>query len=373
MAAGGTAGPLIATQIFPPAWVGIPVALLVAGSAAAAPLMGWLGHRHGRRRALSVGYLIGAVGAVAVVAGTTVAAPLAFLVGSFLLGGGNAAIFLSRYADYGNRHRKGPDSRPTGIRRVLAATSVGAVASPLLIGPLDALGAVVGLTSYSGAYACTFLVYALAAAMTWRAAGADRSLAPPDAVRSRPRPHQASLRGGLLALGAVNLLMVGVMTVAPVHLADHGVTPAAVGAVVAVHVAAMFAPAPVSGWLVDRIGPTRGIAAGLTMMSAAGVVALLLDRDHGLTATPGLVLLGLGWNLGIVSGSVLLATSAIDPRGEAHGEISMGIGAAAGSTAAGVTTGTFDLAVVWLAASAISAATAVAALAEKFRILRRRG
>lgn len=61
------------------------------------------------------------------------------------------------------------------------------------------------------------------------------------------------------------LVMVAVMTMTPVHLHDHGHGTAASGVVIAVHVAAMYLPPPLTGWLVDRYGPTAVAAAsGLT-------------------------------------------------------------------------------------------------------------
>src|SRR4029450_9525248 len=66
----------------------------------------------------------------------------------------------------------------------------------------------------------------------------------------------ARARTSLLILGTSNLVMVGVMAVAPVHLTEHGHHHLEfVGAVISLHVAGMFAPSPISGWLADRIGP----------------------------------------------------------------------------------------------------------------------
>ena len=55
-------------------------------------------------------------------------------------------------------------------------------------------------------------------------------------------------------LAVANLAMVGVMAVTPVHLHDHGAGMGAIGLLIGAHIAAMYLPSPVTGWLSDTLG-----------------------------------------------------------------------------------------------------------------------
>lgn len=131
LAAGGTAGGLVGADLAgDEAAAGLPLGLLVAGSAAAAVVISRLTGTIGRGRSLMLGYLAGSLGAALVVVATTGSFVL-LLVGSTLLGAANAALFLTRYAaaEVGGDALRG---RALGL--VLFATAIGAVASPNLLG-----------------------------------------------------------------------------------------------------------------------------------------------------------------------------------------------------------------------------------------------
>ncbi|MFI7231867.1 MFS transporter [Nonomuraea angiospora] len=102
------------------------------------------------------------------------------------------------------------------------------------------------------------------------------------------------------------LVMVAIMTMTPVHMYDHGHGTAASGLVIAIHVAAMYLPSPLSGWLVDRYGRLRVAAtSGLTLL-AAGLIAATAPGDSVVLLSLALALLGLGWNFGLVSGTAIV-------------------------------------------------------------------
>jgi MFS family permease len=88
----------------------------------------------------------------------------------------------------------------------------------------------------------------------------------------------------------------------------HGHRVSITGVVIAAHVAGMFLSSPFSGWLVDRFGYLAiAAAAGVTLV-AAGPLAAWAPVDSVGTLLLALVLLGLGWNLGLVSGTTVLPT-----------------------------------------------------------------
>jgi MFS family permease len=180
------------------------------------------------------------------------------------------------------------------------------------------------------------------------------------------------------------LVMVAIMTMTPVHMHDHGHSTAASGLVIALHVGAMYLPSPLTGALTDCYGPTAVAAAsGLTLL-AAGVLAaaapadsvLLPDlrrprhlplgagqdrarlrsarRDQSAPApdrqpdapqpvsppplTLALILLGIGWNFGLVSGTTMITDAVpLATRANTQGMVDVAI-AIAGATG-GMTSG----------------------------------
>ena len=368
LAAGGTAGALLGADLAgSDAAAGVPLGLLVLGSAAAAPLISYATPRIGRALSLTLGYLVGAAGAAVVVIAAAVESFALLLVGSVLVGAANSAIFLTRYAaadSVGGRVR----GRALGV--VFFATALGAVASPLLLGPSGDVAEAAGLPRLSGLYGVALVAFGLAALIL--AAGAYSHLLRPGPTAERPTPGEGlqvtrhdlaeglratRARTALVVLGATNLVMVAVMAIAPVHLIERGHRLEFVGLVISLHVAGMFVPSPASGWLADRIGAITVTAVGFTVLAAAGVTGALMHGESGLEASGMLVLLGLGWNFGIVGGSTLLSASTpprLRPHAEGIGEVAMGIAAGIGAPVAGILVAGGGFASLSLAAAAVA-------------------
>lgn len=111
--------------------------------------------------------------------------------------------------------------------------------------------------------------------------------------------------------------MVAIMTMTPVHMRAHHHELGEVGLVIGLHIGAMYLPSLVTGMLVDKVGRTPlAIAAGVTLL-AAGVVAALAPADSLGMLVLALMLLGLGWNLGLISGTALLV-DATTPQNRAR-------------------------------------------------------
>ncbi len=350
LAAGGTAAALLAVSMTASeAAAGVPLGALAAGQAAASLLVARVTGRAGRGAGLVLGYALGVLGALVVVAAAMLGSVPVMLAGSLLLGGANAAIFLSRYAaaDLG-----GPSAGGRALGTVLFATTLGTVAGPALLVPTGRLAQAFGLPRLAGLYlvaVVAFAAAALAVGALFRSGpsqlGRGARVARTDGRRQPVTPGQlamalraAPVRAALVVLGGTNLVMVAIMAVAPVQLMAHGHDLGFVGLAVSVHVLGMFAPSPVTGWLADRFGAAPVVAAGAVLLITAGIGGL--DRHpsgHDMVAL--LIVLGLGWNCGVVGGSALLAASVppvLRPRSEAVGEASMGLAAAAGAPAAGI-------------------------------------
>ena len=357
LAAGGTAGALLGADLAgSDAAAGVPLGLLVVGSAASAPLISYLTPRLGRERSLALGYFVGAIGAEVVVIAAVAESLTVLLVGSVLVGAANAAIFLTRYAA-----ADGVRSRVRGraLGTVFFATALGAIASPLLLGPSGDLAELMGLPRLSGLYLVATAAFAIA--------GLTLVAASPSPVRDSTQiTHHELLAGlrvkgaraSLLILGASNFVMVGVMAVAPVHMTEHAHHHLQfVGIVISLHVAGMFAPSPISGWLADRIGPIAVATIGFVFVVVAGLAGVFVDLESGAGITALLVLLGLGWNFGIVGGSTLLTASTaprLRPHAEGIGEVAMGLAAGLGAPIAGVLVAGGGFVSMWLAGAAVA-------------------
>jgi MFS family permease len=338
LAAGGSAGALLAEDMTgSTAWAGVPLGVLVVGSALSALLISRETSRAGRAHGLVLGYVAGAGGAMLVIAAAVVDDLALLLAGSAALGAANAAIFLTRYAaiDLGGETGHG---RALGV--VFFATALGAVVSPNLLGPSGDLADAVGLPRLSGLYLVAFAAFLVAGLIL--AALPRRSLPVTDQQESARPGLRAGLRSAqtaLIVLGATNFVMVAVMAIAPVHLTEHGHSLDFVGVVIGVHVLCMFGPSPLTGWLADRAGSGTVAAIGAVLLAAAGLSGALLDMSEGAAMTGMLALLGLGWNAGVVGGSTMLAASvpaALRPQTEGIGEVAMGLAAGAGAPAAGL-------------------------------------
>jgi MFS family permease len=338
LAAGGSAGALLAEEMTgSTAWAGVPLGVLVLGSALGALLIARRTTRAGRAAGLMLGYGIGTVGAALVVVAAAVDDFALLLVGSAGLGAANAAIFLTRYAaaDLGGETGRG---RALGI--VFFATALGAVASPNLLGPSGDLADALGLPRLSGLYLVAMAAFVAAALVLSRLPRGSRRLSAGRGVTGADlRVGLRSARVALLVLAGANVVMVAVMAIAPVHLVAHGHSLDFVGVVVSIHVLCMFAPSPLTGWLADRAGSAVVAVLGAVLLATAGLGGAVLDMSDGTVMTGVLAVLGVGWNAGVVGGSTMLAASVpalLRPHTEAIGEIAMGLAAGAGAPIAGL-------------------------------------
>jgi MFS family permease len=333
---GGSAGALLAQQAgHSGAVAGLPQAMLVIGAALSALGMSELTRRHGRGVALSLGALTAAIGCAVVVVGGLAMTLTWILVGSVLLGSGNTAVMLGRYAAADLSRES---DRARAMASVLVATTVGAVAGPNLLAPAGALAAELDVPVLVGPYLVAvvgFIAAAYVLAVGLGVRGTKRTPPAHSTIVSQPLARDGVT--GLAVLGIANLVMVAVMTMAPVHLHDHGAGLGMIGLVVSAHIAGMFVPSPISGWLTQHIGAARvAVLSGATLAVACGLAAVA-STPHQLAAA--LVLVGAGWNLGLVSGSVLLTADTpeqLRPRREGWGEVSMGAAAASGGAASGM-------------------------------------
>lgn len=369
LAAGITVGAILAEDILgTTALAGVPTALFAAGSALAAVLIGRLSQRSGRRPGLASGYLVGALGALGTVAAAAAGNAPALFAALFVYGAGSATNLQARYAgaDLAEPHR-----RASAISTVLVATTLGAVAGPNLVEPTGAVAEALGLPRLTGPFLLAAFAYAAAALVlaVWlrpdplvlaRELASEAAAGVPDGSAAdvvtgsssstvSPAPAAAHDRSGVRLGAAVmvttQIIMAAVMTMTPVHMKHHGHGLGATGLVIGLHIAAMYLPAPLSGRLVDRLG-SRAVArlAALTLVAAALTAAFAPPTSLPLVALA-LVLLGLGWSLGLVSGTTALTNAVpLERRAQVQGSVDVlvAIGGAGAGMASGLVMSTWS-------------------------------
>ncbi len=319
---------------------GLPSALGTAGSVLAAAIVARISQAHGRRPGLATGYLLGAIGSAGVIAGAVADSPALFFAGLFVYGAGTSTNLQARYA---GADLASPAHRARAVSTVLVATTVGGVAGPLLAAPTGDLSAGLGIPYLAGPFLLSGAAYAIAALVLAVWLRPDPLLLArtidhrPDDPTAQPEHRRTGVTVGTLLMVITQLVMVAIMTMTPVHLQHHGHGTAASGVVIAIHLAAMYLPSPLTGWLVDRYSPVAiAVTSGLTLL-AAGVVAASSSDVAPLAVA--LALLGLGWNLGLVSGTAILAGAApAATRASTQGlaDVCIAIAGAFGGLASGV-------------------------------------
>ncbi len=339
-------GALLAAQLSgSSAWSGMAATMSTLGAALVAVPLSRLAQARGRRRSLAAGSLIAGSGAVLAITSVAVDAFPLLLLALMLLGAGSATNLQARFAatDLASVRFRARD-----LSIVVWSTTVGAVLGPNLFGPGETVGATLGLPPLTGAFAFSLLATVGAAVVYSVGLRPDPLLT---ALASRPSNPAGERRiGGLaiirsnpparFAVGVVALshaTMVALMSMAPVHLRDHGATLTLVGLTISLHVAGMYALSPVFGALADRLGRMPVILTGQALLLAA-LTLFWLNGDSPVAMTAGLVLLGLGWSASVVAGSALIA-EAVDVHDRAplqgFSDLSMNAAGALGGALAG--------------------------------------
>lgn len=361
------------------AWAGSVATLMTLGAALAALPLASLADRRGRRIGQVTGLSAALAGTLLMVLSVVSGAFVLLVLGAAGIGVGTAASLQARFAavDLADAEHRG-----RALSAVVWAVTIGAVAGPNLIQPGAVVGGALGLPPVAGPFVISGagllvanvllfvglrpdpLLLARELASSQAGAGGPAPLQQPGTGGSHPGAGRAgapkaaaggsfirgirAIRGSrpaLLAVAAVvgaHAVMVGVMSMTPLHLqelvegpaATHAGHPASgdvlviIGFTISLHIAGMFALAPVMGWLTDKAGRAETILIGFILLITAVAVAGFGQGSTAAVAV-GLVLLGLGWSAATVSGSTLLAESvAQDSRVMVQGVSDMLMGAA---------------------------------------------
>jgi MFS family permease len=296
-------------------WVGTANAASSIGTAIGALTLAKYMQRFGRRRGLTLGYVIGALGALLAVVASRQSNFWLLMVALVLYGVANTSNQQSRFAA---ADVTTAESRARVVGLVVWASTIGVVIGPKLAAPAGKRFEGLGHNQWGGAFvvaAIAFVIAAVALVLLLRPDPLDiaRSINPPRTAAEEAAPVDvwACLRRPSVSLPVITLMvnqvvMVSIMSVTNVHLRDNGYTTGAIGTVISGHVFGMFAPSPISGWLCDRIGRVPMIISSCFIMVTGALLAALAIPTNHAAMIVALFVLGLGWNGNFVAGSTLV-------------------------------------------------------------------
>ncbi|WP_107842112.1 MFS transporter [Metasolibacillus meyeri] len=351
LAAGITVGALLAKDMLGTDSVtGLPAALFTLGSALAAYIVGRVSQKYGRRYGLASGFFVGSLGALGVVVAGAIDNIALLFIALFLYGAGTATNLQARYAGTDLATDK---QRATATSIALVATTFGAVAGPNLATTMGKVAESFALPALVGPFILAAAAYALAGAILFIFLRPDpllvaRAIALYNTANKTVKAEMTMDKKQMMRMGIIvgaivlvltQVIMTSIMTMTPVHMLHHGSHLNAVGIVIGLHVAAMYLPSLGTGLLVDKVGRTFVALAASMTLAVAGICAAFAPGDSLLWLVVALMLLGLGWNFGLISGTaIIIDSTTIHNRAKVQGsvDVAVALGGSFGSVVSGV-------------------------------------
>ena len=339
-----------------PAISGLAATMGTLGAAVAGIPLARLAMRLGRRFALATGNLVAVLGAGVVILGGATRLLVFIMLGLVLMGFATAAQLQSRFAatDLASPKRRGRD-----LSLVVWSVTLGAVMGPNLVGPGEVLGSALGMPFLTGAFLITGAAQILATLIIvvflrpdpLLTAQRDRAAA----AKAEPEPAKLSdtqavaaaaqavrnvtqQRAAIAVIAIAQAVMVAIMAMTPAHLSHHGYSITVIGFTISLHIAGMFALAPVFGLLADRYGNRAIVIFGIAQLLLATAFTGF-GGENAVLIQIGLVLLGTGWSAVTVAGSAMLTANtpaALRTKRQGQSDSLMNLAGASAGALAGV-------------------------------------
>lgn len=291
---------------------GIPGTLGTVGVAVGAATLSSLSLRIGRRPTFAAGYAGAALGAALIALAISRASLALLLMGMFIIGVGRSVGQLARYAAGDLRDAK---HRARAIGLIVWASTIGAIAGPLLIGPTSGFAEANGFDALLGPTVVGIIGFVLGSLIMFvglrpeplTLVVTDHDENSRDSAGSIPQLFALpTVRLAITSLMTSQFVMALIMVMTPLFIRANNGSLATVGWVMMAHAFGMFAIAPLTGQLVDRFGARRVIALAVLTLVTSALIAAAANAAQTPTLIVGLFLLGVGWNFGFVAGSTLL-------------------------------------------------------------------
>ena len=301
---GGIVGQALAPS---PLLATMPVTSMIVGVASCSVPAALLMGRTGRRIGFMIGAAIGMTGALSAALATNAGSFAGFCASTFVMGAGASFVQQYRFAA-----AESVDARHAG--RAVSFVLIGGLVAGAIGPEIGRRGRLWLETEFSGAFLAIAIVQALVIVLLGALYAPPIVAAPASDHRMAAHHHAIALLRrpafglALAAAATAYVVMSFIMTATPIsmHVMDgHSLDDTAI--VIQSHVMAMYAPSLVTGFLVDRLGVRRMMIAGT--LALLGAIASNAVSHSFASYWTGLVLLGIGWNLLFVGGTVLLTRS----------------------------------------------------------------
>ena len=298
--AGGIVGEQLAGD---PVLATLPIAGFVVGNAVATLPVVFAMQRFGRKALFLLMASVGAAGAV--LGGLSILLHSFWLLtaAAFVQGSAGAAAQQYRFAAIESVE---PEHGPTAAARVLLGGLVAAFLGPEVAFRFRHLFAV----EWAGSFFVSAILYLLAliVLLSFRPLPIPPRLLQGETGRPLARiAATPTFLAAVVASAGSFAIMSYVMTATPVHMHAAHFSAEETKTVLQSHIVAMFLPSLFSGFLIEKLGTLRLMAAGV--MLYAVTIAVGAGAREYLPHWVALVLLGVGWNFLFLSGTSLLPSA----------------------------------------------------------------
>lgn len=292
---------IIGSDIAPSASLAtLPIALAIVGLALNTLPASFLMSRFGRKTIFLLYAIVGICSALLAAYAMVINSFLVFCLASLGVGAGAAAVQQYRFAAM---EMVATDAIPRAASTILLGGIVAAILGP----ELSLLGKNLFEYDYMGSFLLLAVVYSLGFCLLLFTP--NRTLVQP--TDDRPGRSlttlfkQPTLIIAVLAAAVGYGVMSFIMTATPLSMHNHfGHSLTDTKWVIQSHVAAMYLPSLISGFLIERFGYLKMMVAGLVAFALCLIIAFSGQSFSAFWAA--LILLGIGWNFLFVSGTALL-------------------------------------------------------------------
>lgn len=274
--------------------------------------------RRGRRPALVTAFAIGSMGAALAAVGGEIESFALFILGMVVFGSGQAGALQSRYtaADLAPA-----ESKASAISSVVWVGTLGAAFGPLLTPWEKDIAKFLNLSALVGPFIAASVFFALSSVVAWIrlrpdplvVSGGISTVGTSVPLRRQVREALSAIGESRLAIIGVTAMvvsqatMVAVMTMTPPHMKDHGHADLS-APVVALHIVGMYGFSPWIGRFTDRVGRLRALEVGAVVLGG-GILSTVVAGYVPALMFLGLLLLGVGWSIGLIAGTTLVSES----------------------------------------------------------------
>src|SRR5210317_426537 len=283
-----------------PLFLGFPNAVGVGGAFLGTQMFYKISKKYSRLAALSITFLIGAIGSVVLFYSLIIDSFVLLMIGALILGFGQSATLQSRYAA---SFVASENFKATALSLAVWCSVFGSVFGPRLVSLYSEYFNKLFESELIVGYivAMVGMLFASASVITFTSSRSSLRN-PAESEVTDTQKFSNSKEGGrtLTVLLVLNhFTMVVIMSATPLHVQDIGETVQLVGVIISYHTLGMFLLSPILGSYVDKYGYRRFTYIGTGILFISCLVTFI---NSGPTALKiGLYLLGLGWNFNYVA------------------------------------------------------------------------